>query len=142
MNYSIKVTHDIDSNIESLREEVFCIEQGFAKEIEINANEYDYTHISMYNVEGLLIAYCRYIIENNVIHLGRVVVKKDFRNKGIGLLLIKNAEDIIKNNTECKKIILHSQYQVVPFYEKCGYIKEGDLFLEDNYPHYLMIKNI
>ena len=34
---------------------------------------------------------------------------------------------------------MHAQEQVIPFYEKVGFIKEGDLFEEAGIMHYKMV---
>ena len=33
---------------------------------------------------------------------------------------------------------MHAQLDVIPFYEKMGFKKEGDLFIEANIRHYKM----
>ena len=40
------------------------------------------------------------------------------------------------------KIILHAQIQAQPFYEKNGYIAEGEPFLEESTPHITMMKKL
>jgi len=36
-------------------------------------------------------------------------------------------------------IYMHAQLDVIPFYEKMGFEKEGDLFTEANIMHYKMV---
>ncbi len=142
MQYNVIITYDINDTIKSLREEVFCIEQGFPKSVEITIDEHLYTHVSLYNKDNQLIAYCRFIVEDTIVHLGRILVRKEYRNNHLGSSLINEAEKVIKNTTSINEVVLHAQYQVVPFYEKNGYKVVGDMFLEENYPHYKMIKYI
>ncbi len=41
-----------------------------------------------------------------------------------------------------REIILHARQRAVAFYEKLGYRKEGDLFIEVTLPHFLMRKEL
>ena len=52
-------------------------------------------------------------------------------------ILLKMLEDLKDVNDQK---YMHAQIQVVPFYEKAGFIKVGELFEEANIMHYKMIK--
>lgn len=71
--------------------------------------------------------------------VGRLAVIKEFRGKNIGSKVLKRAEDIIRRDGG-KSVILSSQEEVVNFYEKQGYSKEGDLYLDEGCPHILVKK--
>jgi predicted GNAT family N-acyltransferase len=48
-------------------------------------------------------------------------------------------EEVVKDVLPLElSIYLHAQIQVVDFYEKLNFIKEGDLFEEAGIKHYLM----
>ena len=71
------------------------------------------------------------------IKLERFAVYKDYRGKKIGAALIK----FILNEllpTE-SKIYLNAQVAVEVFYEKYGFKREGDKFVEADIEHYKMI---
>ena len=59
------------------------------------------------------------------------------RGKGYGLLILKAILEDLQENVELK--YLHAQVQVVPFYEKVGFKKRGELFEEAGIMHYKMI---
>lgn len=80
------------------------------------------------------IATCRiYETEPGNATIGRVVVLPEYRKQGLGSLVIKEAEQWIKEQ-EYKKIILESRDTAVKFYEKLGYTADfskiiyGDTF--------------
>lgn len=71
--------------------------------------------------------------------LGRLAVMKDYRKSGIGSKMLKFLEaEAIKLGA--KKIELHAQLRAKHFYEKNGYIAEGDIFLDEFEPHINMTK--
>ena len=72
------------------------------------------------------------------IKLERFAVLKEYRGLGYGMdILLEMLEDI-KELSKTK--YLHAQVQVVPFYEKAGFKKIGDIFEEAQIMHYKMIK--
>jgi len=40
-----------------------------------------------------------------------------------------------------KNIYLHSQVNAVTYYERAGFVKKGDMFVEANIKHYMMEYN-
>lgn len=135
---AIKVENDLSMEAHNLRKEVFCVEQGFKEEDEWTDDETKFKHISLYK-KNELIAYARYIKEGDRAHIGRVVVKKEYRNKQYGRLILSYAEfEAIKDGIT--KFILGSQLQAVKFYEKSGYEKIGETFLDAGASHYHMIR--
>ncbi|MBT6699418.1 MAG: GNAT family N-acetyltransferase, partial [Flavobacteriales bacterium] len=59
------------------------------------------------------------------------------RSNGYGHIVLKAIlEDLSKFKGN---IYMHAQLDVIPFYEKMGFEKEGDLFTEANIMHYKMV---
>ena len=129
---------DINQEIRDLRWEVFVVEQGIDPEIEIEKDEYNYKHLCFYK-DGILIAYARAKCQGEVLRVGRVLVKKEYRGQGLGAAIMKYCEEIAKQNN-CAALELHAQSQVIGFYEKLGYEAIGDYFLEANIKHKKMKK--
>lgn len=72
----------------------------------------------------------------NGIKLERFAVIKEFRNKGIGSLLLKK---ILRDTSKLQKsIYLHAQMNAVNFYKREGFKIVGDVFTEANIQHYKM----
>ena len=57
---------------------------------------------------------------SSVGHIEDVVVDKEYRDKGLGKLLINHCIEYIKNNG-CYKVILSCSDKYVEFYRKCGF---------------------
>ncbi len=79
--------------------------------------------------------------ENGAYYLGRLAVLKDFRKGGTGSKMLAFLENEAAKRS-ASKIILHAQIQAQPFYEKNGYIAEGEPFLDESTPHITMVKKL
>jgi predicted GNAT family N-acyltransferase len=70
------------------------------------------------------------------IKLERFAVLKEYRNKGIGTMLLKKI--IRDTHSMNRKIYLHAQLSAVNFYKKEGFKVVGEIFSEANIQHYKM----
>ena len=61
---------------------------------------------------------------------------KEYRKQGIGHKILKFMLEDLKEFEGL--IYMHAQIDVVPFYEKMGFIKEGEVFEEAFIMHYKM----
>ena len=68
---------------------------------------------------------------------------KTYRSHGVGSRLVKAVlEDVLSNpSNKNKTIYLHGQVTAVGLYEKFGFEKKGELFVECNIEHFLMQYN-
>ena len=122
-----------------LRDLIFVQEQRFYDDVE----EIDNTawHLVVYE-DGKLMGCARlFFEEEGVLHAGRIAVRKEYRGKHRGSLIMSELE---KKALEigAQKIILGAQYQAVPFYEKQGYTVCSEEYLDQGYPHFNMEKEI
>ena len=58
-------------------------------------------------------------------------------NNHLSLIILQSILEDLKTFNGI--IYMHAQSDVLPFYEKMGFEKEGDLFTEANIMHYKMI---
>jgi len=65
----------------------------------------------------------------------------DLQGKGIGRALMQFAENLARDRGY-KKITMHARKNALGFYEKMGYRKSGNEFLEITIPHYVMAKEL
>ena len=72
--------------------------------------------------------------------LGRIVTKKSHRNRGYAEKLIKKAIDLVYEK-ESRAIRISAQCYLEKYYEKFGFIKASEEYLEDNIPHIEMLKD-
>ena len=78
-------------------------------------------------------------LSGGTLQMRQVAVKKSLQGKGYGCILVKFSENFAKERGY-KEIILHSRATAVGFYEKLGYQKYGDGFIEIGLPHFMMKK--
>lgn len=109
-----------------------------AQEVEQEANN---LHIAAFEDEQLL--GCCMLVEENptTVRLRQMAVLNDLQGKGIGRALMQFAENLARDRGY-KKISMHARKNAVGFYEKMGYRKVGDEFMEITIPHYVMEKEL
>ena len=119
-----------------IRKKVFVIEQKVRPEEEFDEFENTSNHYLGY-YGTIKAGTARWRNTDEGIKLERFAVLQKYRDKGIGSAILKRVLDDIKG--EGKKIYLHAQLPAVKFYERAGFVKEGDMFSECNIDHYKMI---
>ena len=130
----------------ALRIEVFVKEQKVPIELELDDKDHsdNTVHIGYFH-DDRLIGVARLIdMDKDIIHIGRVVIDKDYRGKGIGRKLIVGCETTAKNILKREIIIeLSAQIQAEKFYESLGYNRVNDkIYLDAGIEHVDMRKVI
>ncbi|MBO7471748.1 MAG: GNAT family N-acetyltransferase [Bacteroidaceae bacterium] len=83
-----------------------------------------------------------YAIDESNVMLGRVVVLPEYRNKGIGTLVVKEAEKWAKE-LGFHTAVVESRDNKMPFYEKMGYVADySKIIIGDTFTCYKMTKNL
>ena len=130
----------------ALRIEVFVKEQKVPMELELDEKDHSENTIHIgYFHEDNLIGVARLIdMDKDVIHIGRVVIDKEYRGQGIGRELIIGCENITQQILKRKIIIeLSAQIQAEKFYESLGYNRINDkIYLDAGIEHVDMRKVI
>ena len=118
----------------ALRIEVFVKEQNVPMELELDEKDHseNTVHIGFFD-NNKLIGVARLIdLDKDVIHVGRVVIDKEYRGQGIGRKLIVGCENIAKQILKKEVIIeLSAQIQAEKFYESLGYNRVNDIIYLD-----------
>ncbi len=130
----------------ALRIEVFVKEQKVPIELELDDKDHsdNTVHIGYFH-EDNLIGVARLIdMDKDVIHIGRVVIDKEYRGQGIGRELIIGCENIAQQILKRKTIIeLSAQIQAENFYKSLGYNRVNDkIYLDAGIEHVNMRKVI
>ena len=130
----------------ALRIKVFVKEQNVPIELELDDKDHsdNTVHIGYFH-DDRLIGVARLIdMDKDIIHIGRVVIDKDYRGKGIGRKLIVGCETTAKNILKREIIIeLSAQIQAEKFYESLGYNRVNDkIYLDAGIEHVDMRKVI
>jgi predicted GNAT family N-acyltransferase len=126
----------------NIRNEVFTIEKGISKEIEVDENDnlnsgYDF-FIAAYNDKDAGALRC-IKASNDTVKIQRFCVLKQYRKQGIGKRILEEIENYYKAN-KITKLELDAKFSVCGFYEKCGFEKVSDIFIEAGVEHVKMVK--
>jgi predicted GNAT family N-acyltransferase len=122
----------------TIRREVFVGEQNVPADLEIDGQDPAARHFAA-KAEGEMVATCRVRLMGSAAKIERVAVLKDFRNKGIGRILMRYIMNELRKTGQISLFKLSSQAQAVPFYEKLGFKTRGGEYLDAGIPHYDMV---
>lgn len=123
-----------------LRAEVFGIEQR----ILYNDPDYkDQTAHHMFAVsDGKMIAYSRLFPAGTYreeASMGRVLVDKSFRGKGIGKELVIKGLEFLRDVLHEKTVVISAQSYLQRFYEEQGFTRISDVYIEEEIEHVRMV---
>ena len=96
--------------------------------------DFEANHIICF-LEKNIIGYSRIIDKKANIIIGRIIVEKKYRKKGIGEKLVKKSIRTAKRKIGKKTIIISAQKQWDSFYKKLNFKCTGKEYLEDGIPH-------
>ncbi len=118
-----------------IRTQVFVEEQQVDRAEEFDDFEVCSLHY-LATADGHASGTARWRITQNGIKLERFAVLEESRKKGIAAAVLqKILQDVKPLET---RIYLHAQVTAIGFYEKYGFVKEGDMFSEANIDHFVM----
>ena len=122
---------DLREDAQRLRIEVFVIEQGVPIELEWDEGDEVSIHAVAYDEAGQAVATGRLLPDG---HIGRMAVRQSARGQRIGSQVLKAllAEAAREGHTE---LVLHAQLHAWTFYERHGFVGEGEEFMEAGIAH-------
>ena len=143
MKWYIKKFEDLTNlellEIYKLRSEVFIVEQNCVHN-DVDDNDKIAFHIYSKDYENdNIISYGRIFLDNEYVQIGRVVVNKNFRSKGIGKELLKKLINLSKDKFSDKDIYIKAQARLQKFYEEFNFKAISEPFLWDGIFHIKMI---
>jgi ElaA protein len=125
-----------------LRNEVFIVEQNCPYQ------DLDNKDLKSWHLMGIeddkLIAYSRLLapgISYSESSIGRIVSSPSARKTGMGKKLVEESIQQINNLFKTDSIRIGAQFYLKLFYESFGFIQDGEIYLEDNIPHIIMLRN-
>ncbi|WP_141604201.1 GNAT family N-acetyltransferase [Terrilactibacillus laevilacticus] len=147
MKWHLKTFSDLTTlelyQILNERNRIFIVEQECPFQ-DIDDKDQDCYHLFT-EKDGQMIAYLRIVPEGVIypeLSLGRIIVKKEYRKRGIAREMIDKAIQFSINELNPKKIKLQAQVQAKGLYERLGFKDVSEPYLEDGIPHVDMILEI
>ena len=110
----------------ALRREVFVIEQQIPEAEEFDADDLTATHLVAI-AAGKVVGTLRIIETPEHAKLGRVVVARSWRGRGISTKLLTRAMDIARERGQAR-FYLTAQHDKLAVYEKLGFVAYGEPF--------------
>ena len=136
--YILGINESDLTEIRAIRNAVFCKEQQVPESIERDGLDQSAVHV-LVSMNGNPAATGRLLILNDEFTIGRVAVLPQFRGKRLGdlvmRLLIRTAFDM-----GGERQVVHAQLPVQGFYEKLGFIPQGEIYEEAGIPHIIMVR--
>jgi predicted GNAT family N-acyltransferase len=117
-----------------LRYEVFVVEQKVPEKLEIDALDDMAHHLLVQDGDQNSVGVMRIVIKGNVGKIGRVAVVRKYRRQGVGAAMMKNALAYCRS-LNLASVSLDSQTYITAFYERLGFVREGEEFMDAGIPH-------
>ncbi len=121
--------------LRSIREAVFVREQKVPVELEWDGSDARCAHVIAYVEDGQAVATGRLLPDG---HIGRIAVLKAWRRHGIGSRVLQTLIDTAKANG-IATCALNAQTHALSFYERHGFVAQGEEFDEAGIPHRHMV---
>lgn len=91
-----------------------------------------------YEIDGEVVAYNRIYVQE-VVHIGRVIVKPAYRKHKLGKQLMEASLVLIEEKYPELPIEISAQAHLQKFYAAVGFTTVSDIYLEDDIPHVKMV---
>jgi len=126
-------TRDI-ATCQRLRRTVFIEEQGVSAADEVDGLDDQAIHLLALDGDTP-VGTARLLLKGETGKIGRVCLLASSRGTGLGAALIRAALDELRRQPGVTSAYLGSQTHATGFYEKLGFVVEGEEFLDAGIPH-------
>jgi predicted GNAT family N-acyltransferase len=136
------VTGDVElQEAFEVRRQVFSQEQGISEDLVFDEHDTEALHMVVKDEERVIGTARVQFLADNPAKLERMAVLKRYRFKGIGKEMLLFLDAVLKDK-QVKQVIIHAQFEVVPFYKLCGFAELGLPFREAGIKHIKMRKRL
>ena len=126
-----------DGNVLSnIRKLVFIVEQQVPQEEEWDGQDDSAWHWIATDPDERPVGTARLLPGGQI---GRMAVLAEYRGRGIGYALLEAAMQKACS-LEMEGVFLNAQRHALGFYERAGFVSEGNEFIEAGIPHYRMTR--
>lgn len=122
----------------AIRYAVFVDEQGVPAELEHDEHDHAALHLLAVSPNGSPVATARMLPDGQI---GRMAVLPAWRRQGIGSAMLRELIAISARRGG-GTLFLHAQCRAEPFYQRLGFVAEGDVFDDAGIDHRRMTMNI
>lgn len=128
-------------NILRARAEIFVVEQDCPYQ-DLDNKDLNAWHVWFEDEDGVA-AYCR-VLDKGVSYegegsIGRVITVK--RGTGLGYKVMLEGIRVAKEKFSQTALRISAQQYAQGFYEKCGFVRVSEPYLEDDIPHVEMVRD-
>ncbi len=123
---------------EPVRFEVFVEEQKVPAEIELDEFDAVSLHALALDAGGNVLGTGRLLPDG---HIGRMAVRACARGRGVGAALLRALIDAARQRGD-REVVLSAQTRAIPFYERFGFIAEGEEYDDAGIAHRLMRRRL
>jgi putative N-acetyltransferase (TIGR04045 family) len=122
----------------TVRERVFCEEQGVPREEEIDERDTDALHLVALDPQSRrVIGTLRLLVDADRAKVGRVAVEREWRRRGIAALMLELALSRARE-LGCVQVRLAAQLAATSVYRRAGFAVESEPFEEAGIQHVWM----
>lgn len=118
-------------DVKYVRNQVFVLEQQIPAEVEFDDSDRQCHHILARDLERRPIGTGRLSPEGKI---GRIAVLRQWRDQGVGASLLRTLCEKARN-LGLTTVTASAQLSALGFYEKFGFSKEAEVFMEAGIPH-------
>lgn len=122
---------DLRDEAAPIRYAVFVDEQKVPAEIELDDWDALSLHALALDAQGRVLGTGRLLPDG---HIGRMAVLQSARGQGVGTALLRALLEAARARGD-REVVLSAQTHAMPFYEKAGFIAEGDEYDDAGIPH-------
>ena len=118
----------------AIRRQVFVIEQNVPEDLEWDGIDPQCLHVVARDFDGRPIGTGRLLPDG---HIGRMAVLALWRGKGVGGAMLQALTSMARRANH-GEVVLNAQSYVMSFYERYGFRRQGEEFMEAGIPHHSM----
>ena len=124
----------VRAHAEPIRFSVFVEEQQVPAEIELDEFDPLCMHALAFDAQGRVLGTGRLLPDS---HIGRMAVLRQARGAGVGSALLQALMDAARARGD-REVLLSAQTHAIPFYERFGFVVEGEEYDDAGIPHRVM----
>ena len=124
----------------AVRREVFIEGQRVPEALEIDGLDGEAFHVLACD-DDAAIGTARMRVVDGAAKIERVAVRAPYRGRGVGAKMM-DALEAEAAQRGLTRLVLSAQVEVIPFYERRGYVAEGPEYLDADIPHRTMRRTV